>query len=149
MRRELRFHIPYEGDQREAQAFDRRQEAQQFVRLSTVRNQQDGIPPSQHPQIPVYGFCGVHEQGRSACTGESGRDLATDDPRLAHPAGDDPSPAGGECLDGTIKSLIQPSDHPLDCIGLDLKDPTSFLERTGHLEYLPGFDEAIDLLQGG
>ena len=112
---ERRPAVAGDGDEARAQPLDRLEQAQQLLRLAAVRQRDDHVFRLDDAEVAVRGFGRVEEEGGRAGARQRRRNLAADDPRLAH-AGDDHAAAALEqqphrLLEALVEALDEREDR--------------------------------------
>ena len=80
---EQRVRVADDGNGRHTFALKVRQEAHDLVGAAAIGDEDDGILLGDHPEIAVIGLGRVNEERWRSRAGEGGRDLSTDEARLA------------------------------------------------------------------
>ena len=82
-------------------------QAQDLVRLAAVRQGHHDVVVLHDAEVAVDRLGRMQEERRGAGAGEGGRDLAADDPGLAHAGDDDPPRAGVEQADRGVEPVVE------------------------------------------
>ncbi len=92
-------------DQLAANAADRHQQLQNLFRLAAGGERQHHVAAHQHAQIAMDGLSRMKIQRRRPGRAERGRNLARDDPALAHAGYHHAAAAGIQAFHGALKIL--------------------------------------------
>ena len=109
--RERRRGVAGNGDDVRADAADRFEQAQHFLRLAAVRDREQHVVRLNDAEIAVRRFRGMKEKCRRARAGQRCRDFAADDAGLAHARDDDAPLALVEHPHGAIEVLVEAIDE--------------------------------------
>jgi len=97
-----------QGDQPDAQALDVVEHADDLLGLTGGGEGDHRVLGMDDADVAVDGFGRVQENGGAADRGQGGRDLAPDQPRLAHAGDHDLAAALEQDVDGVGELLVDP-----------------------------------------
>ena len=124
------LHAAGERHQFYAQAFDDREDGEDFLSLAGIGNREHDVHRRDHADIAVRGLAGVNEERRRAGAGEGSRDLAADMSALAHAGDDHASLTGKHQFAGLGELPVQTFGERVQRIGFELDHFASqLLER--------------------
>ena len=98
-------------DQRNAEAFQQRQQQRDFAGFAGVGQRDHQILRRDHAEVAVAGFAGVHEKGRRAGARQRGGDLVADMAGFTH-AGDDDAALALEHQIRRRRKTVDPALRP-------------------------------------
>ena len=128
--------VARDGNQAPALTLDQRHNGKQFVVFARVGNGDEHVAATNHAQVAMHGFCRVNKVGRRSGTGQSGRHLACNVPRLAD-AADNHSPlARQNQFHGLGKVSADPVDQSCDRIGFNTQNTARHRDGAARVELL-------------
>src|SRR4029453_6122658 len=123
--------IPREEHDRNAEPLEERQDREDLVRLAGVRERDHDVPAGHHAEIAVHALGGVQEVRWGSGRREGRRDLASDQPGLAHAGDDHATGAAAEQLDRALEALVELRDETQDGVGLETEHALGDLPHVG------------------
>ena len=118
---ELGLSPPAHGDDARADAMDDRQNVDDLVRLTAVRDGDHDVVRRHHAEIPVKRLRRMHEEGGRSRTRERCRDLASDVTGFSHARHDDTPLACKDRLCCRLKVIINAIRETRDSICLQFQ----------------------------
>ncbi len=116
-----RGRVSGDGDDARADAADRFEQPEHFLRFAAVRNRQQNIVGLDDAEVAMGRFGRMHEERGRARAGQRCGNFPADDARFAHAGDDDASLALVQHPDGSIEVLVQPVDERRDSRGFGLQ----------------------------
>ena len=120
--RERRCRIAGDRDDVRADAADRLEQAQHFLRFAAVRNRQQQVARLNDAEIAVRRFRGMKKERRRAGARQRRGDFAADDAGLAHARDDDAPLAFEEHAYRAVEVLVEAIDERQDGRSFGLQD---------------------------
>src|SRR5262249_3914442 len=123
--------IAREEHDRHAEPLEERQDREYLVRLPRVRERDHHVAPGHHAEIAVNALGRMQEVRGGSGRREGRRDLASDQPRLAHAGDDHATGAAAEQRHRALETLVELRDETQDGVGLETEHPLGDLPHVG------------------